>query len=432
MSTVIDDLLGTTKTSSALADRDRKYVARPTKRIPVAVENGEGAYLIDADGRRLIDLTSGWNVANTGWNHPRVIAAVTAQAAQMPFAPPWCTHDGRSRVAERLSDMLGGGYKALCGATGSEAVEAALKVARRATGRQAVLGFTQAYHGGTLGSMLAGGVPELHGVDVPVTEYHRHVPIPDALRADGRDYASLVRESLKQHPKPAAILLEPVFTNPGIISGNDAFYRAVQEGAREVGALVIVDEVGTGFGRTGKDFGYQHRGLDPDIVVVAKALTSGAVPMAGALMKDELASAVTGPGFSSTFGWTPIACAAAIASLDVMQEEQLAERAAKLGAQAIERLTPLIADVQAVVDVRGLGLELGIEFADMEGKPFARPPMENLTSRLLRRNIFAEPSAYTSTLLLMPPLVIDEDEWFQALDAIAEEIIDMDRAGEWR
>lgn len=432
MSTVIDDLLGTSSASSNLADRDRRYVARPTTRIPVAVEGGHGPFLIDADGRRLLDLTAGWNVANTGWNHPRVVEAVVAQASQLPFAPPWCTHDGRSRVAERLSGMLGGGYKALCGATGSEAVEAALKVARRATGRQAVIGFTQAYHGGTLGAMQAGGVPELQGVDVPATEYHRHVPIPDMLRADGRDYAALVRESLRQSPAPAAILLEPVFTNPGVISGDDAFYRAVQEGAREVGALVIVDEVGTGFGRTGRDFGYQHRGLDPDIVVVAKALTSGAVPMAGALLREELASAVAGPGFSSTFGWTPIACAAALASLDVIRDEGLTERAAVLGARALERLAPLVDRVPAVADVRGLGLEIGIEFTDGEGRPFARPPMENLTSRLLRRGIFAEPSAYTSTLLLMPTLVIEDDQWSSALDAIAEEIEAMDAAGEWR
>ena len=431
MPTVIDELLETDGTARRLADRDRAFVARPTERIPVAVAGGEGATLIDADGRRLLDLTSGWNVANTGWNHPKVTEALLKQAAQMPFSPPWCTHDGRSRVAERLSDMLGGGYRALCGATGSEAVEAALKVARRATGRQAVVGFTEAYHGGTLGSMHAGGVPQLQGVDVPSTEFHRHAPIPDRLRANGRDYAELVRATLREQPAPAAILLEPIFTNPGVIAGDPEFYRAVQQTAREVGALVIIDEVGTGFGRTGHDFGFQHWDLDPDIVVVAKALTSGAVPMAGALMRDELSAAVSGPGFSSTFGWVPLACAAALASLDVMESEQLPARAAQLGTLAIDRLRPLIDAVPAVADVRGFGLELGIEFTDAAGDPFARPPMEELTTRLLRRGIFAEPSAYTSTLLLMPPLVIDEDDWTGALDAIAEEIVDMDRVGAW-
>lgn len=431
MPTVIDEIFNTNGAARRLADRDRAFVARPTERIPLAVEGGEGATIIDADGRRLLDLTSGWNVANTGWNHPKVKEAVVRQAGQMPFSPPWCTHDGRSRVAERLSGMLGGGYRALCGATGSEAIEAALKVARRATGRQAVVGFTQAYHGGTLGAMQAGGVPQLQGVDVPSTEFNRHVPIPDRLRANGRDYGELVRAALHQQPAPAAILLEPVFTNPGVIAGDREFYQTVQQEARKVGALVIVDEVGTGFGRTGGDFGFQLWGLDPDIVVVAKALSSGAVPMAGALIRDELAGAVSGPGFSSTFGWVPLACAAALASLDVLEEEQLPARAASLGERALERLNPLVAEVPAVAEVRGHGLELGIEFTNPEGEPFARPPMEELTSRLLRQGIFAEPSAYTSTLLLMPPLVIEEEAWDGALDTIANAISEMHRAGSW-
>lgn len=429
MTTVLDQIHATDAESKKLADRDRAYVARPTTRIPVAVRGGQGAFLVDADGRKLLDLTSGWNVANTGWNHPTVTEAVVRQATQMPFSPPWCTHEGRSAVAERLSDMLGGGYKALSGATGSEAVEAALKVARRATGRHAIVGFTEAYHGGTLGSMQAGGVPQLQGVDVPGSEYHRHAPIPDALRANGRDYAAIMRDVLSTGPAPAAILLEPVFTNPGVIHGDRAFYEEVQRAARSVGALVIVDEVGTGFGRTGHDFGYQHWGMDPDIVVVAKALTSGAVPMAGALMKDELASSVSGPGFSSTFGWVPLACAAAMASLDVIEAEGLVARAAALGDWATSRLAALVDRYPSVAAVRGVGLEIGIEFCDAAGNPFQRPPMEELTSRLLRRGIFAEPSAYTSTLLLMPPLVIEESDFAWALDAMEEEIDDMTAKG---
>lgn len=432
MSTVLDNIHGTAGSAKTLADRDREFVARPTTRIPVAVKGGDGAYLVDADGRRLLDLTSGWNVANTGWNHPRVVEAVVRQARQMSFSPPWCTHDGRSSVAERLSDLLGGGYKALCGATGSEAVEAALKVARRATGRQAIVGFTEAYHGGTLGSMQAGGVPQLHAVDVPSTEFHRYAPIPDALRSNGVDYAAALREVLASGPAPAAILLEPIFTNPGVIHGDAKFYTAVQQAARDVGALIIMDEVGTGFGRTGHAFGFQHWGMDPDIVVVAKALTSGAVPMAGALMKEELSSAVAGPGFSSTFGWVPLACAAAHASLDVISDEDLVARAATLGQRGLDRLSGLAAAYPSVAAVRGKGLEMGIEFTDENGNPFARPPMENLTSRLLRRGIFTEPSSYTSTLLLMPPLVITDEDWARALDAIEEEVADMTQKGEFQ
>lgn len=422
MTTVLEEATNEQGRAAAIAGRDRKAVARPTDRIPIAVAGGEGAHLLDADGRRVLDLTSGWNVANTGWNHPRVVEAVRRQASELCFAPPWSTHEGRPHIAERMSELLGGGFTALCGATGSEAVEAALKVARRATGRHAVVGFTEAYHGGTLGAMLAGGVPQLRGVDLPPDEWHRHAPIPDALRADGRDYSALAYEIITTGPAPAAVLLEPVFTNPGVLMGEPDFYAAIERAAREVGALVIMDEVGTGFGRTGRMFGFENWPIRPDIVVVAKALTSGAVPMAGAVLRNGLADAVSGPGFSSTFGWTPLACAAADATLDVITEEDLVGRAAKLGERARERLAPLVEDVPHVAAVRGRGLEMGIELVGVDGAPLSRPPLEALTRALLARGLFAEPSAYTSTLLLMPPLVIEEGEWDAALDIVAEAI----------
>lgn len=426
--TVLDDIHGTQGKARDLAARDRRAVARPTPRLPLAVATGNGATLVDVDGREVTDLTAGWNAANTGWNHPDVVQAIQKQAADLSYAPPWCTHEGRVTVAERLGRLLGFEAAALCVATGSEAIEAALKVARRATGRHATVGFTQAYHGGTLGAMLAGGVPQLQGVDLPPDGWHRHAPIPDAVRAGGQDYAAAAREAILAEPQPAAVLLEPVFTNPGVIFGDDAFYTAISDAAAEAGALVIIDEVGTGFGRTGRAFGHEHWPLRPDIVTVAKALTSGAVPMAGALMRTDLAEAVAGPGFSSTFGWTPLACAAAHASLDVIEREGLAARAEALGTEALERLARLTG-LPHVAAVRGKGLEMGVELVGRGNEPVGRPVMERLTWRLLERGVFAEPSAYTSTLLLMPPLVISEERLWGALDAVAEEIAGLDVEG---
>ncbi|MCI0690327.1 MAG: aspartate aminotransferase family protein [Sporichthyaceae bacterium] len=423
MSTVVDDVRGTPDSAAAaIATADRSFVARPSSRIPVAVAGGRGATIVDAAGRELLDFTSGWNVTNTGWNHPAVVAAVQRQAGMLAFAPPWCTHQGRPAVAERLSDLLGGDFRALCGANGSEAVEAALKVARRATGRHAVVGFTEAYHGGTLGALLAGGVPNVPGVYLPADGVHRHAPIPDQLRADGRDYGKLASEVITADPAPAAVLLEPMFTNPGVLYGDAEFYASIGAAARAVGALVIMDEIGTGFGRTGRMFGFEHWPITPDIVVVAKALSSGAVPMSAALLRGELAPAVGGAGFSSTFGWTPLACAAAEATLDVITTEGLVERAHALGELALARLAPLVDDQPHVAAVRGHGLELGIELVDEAGDPLPWPPIGRLIRRLLDRGVFAEPSSYTSTLLLMPPLVIGEAELERGLDAVAEEI----------
>lgn len=427
--TVLDEIHDTQGVSHDISTRDLKWVARPTRRIPLAIASAAGSILIDADGRELIDLTSGWNVCNVGWNHPRVIEAVREQAAKLPFAPPWCTHDGRPGVAERVSNLLGGNFAALCGANGSESVEAALKVARRATGRYAVVGFTEAYHGGTLGSILAGGIEKLHGVFLPKDEWHRHAPIPDMLRADGRNYGDLAREIILQEPSPAAILLEPVFTNPGVLAGDDHFYRSIAEAAQMSGALIIMDEIGTGFGRTGSMFGFQHLPIQPDIVVVAKALTTGAVPMAGALMRSELVKYVAGQGFSSTFGWTPLACAAANATLDVLEEEGLPSRAKELGQRAAARLRPLVDGIEHVAAVREHGLEMGIELTDEVGNPLPAEEMMKLTRKLLTRGVFAEPSAYTSTLLIMPPLSIPVEQFDNALDIVAEAIEEMELKG---
>lgn len=424
--TTLDQIQETHEKSHDIATRDLQWVARPSRRIPLAVASAKGSVLIDADGREVIDLTSGWNVCNVGWNHPRIIEAIKRQASELPFAPPWCTHDGRPSVAERMSNLLGGGFAALCGSNGSESVEAALKVARRATGRHATVGFTEAYHGGTLGAMLAGGVPSLHGVDLPKDEWHRHAPIPDRLRASERNYGDLAREVILREPKPAAVLLEPVFTNPGVLAGDEHFYKSIAEAANACGALIIIDEIGTGFGRTGSMFGFQQWPIKPDIVVVAKAISSGAVPMAGALIRSDLVKFVAGAGFSSTFGWTPLACAAANATLDVIEEEALVPRAKELGKMAAERLRPLINEVAHVADVREYGLEIGVELVKPDGTPVSFNTIINLARGLLGRGVFAEPSSYTSTLLIMPPLSIPEEQLRHALDIVDESVKSMD------
>lgn len=419
---MLDDLLGTVEESHTLTQLDLQHIARPSRRIPLVVKSGRGAILVDVDGREVIDLTSGWNVVNTGWNHPRVVSAVAHQLEAAAFAPPWCSHPGRVRLAQRLGEWIGGEWVAWSGVSGSEAVETSLKIARRATGRQAVVGFEHAYHGGTLGSMLAGGVPALHGVDLPRDSWHRYAPIPDALRSGGRDYAALAREVILADPPPAAVLLEPLFTNPGVIHGADSFYKAVAEAAAAAGALLVVDEIGTGFGRTGRRFAFQHWALTPDIVVTGKAMASGAVPMSAAMIRPDLAAAVTGPGFSATFGWTPLACAAAAATLEVIDDEGLVDRAERLGRHALSVLEPLAATCDHVAAVRGKGLELGIELVQPDLKPVSWATMNGLVTRLLCRGVFAEPSAYTSTLLIMPPLTISEEQLDQALSIVVAEI----------
>jgi 4-aminobutyrate aminotransferase-like enzyme len=418
--TVLDEIHQTRGRSAELAERDRARICRATPRIPLVVERASGIHLFDTEGRRVLDFTSGWNVANTGWNHPAVISSVSRQLAATAFAPPWCTHPMRVAYAERLCATITGDYRVLSLATGSEAVEAALKIARRATGRHVVLGFAEAYHGGTLGSMLAGGVAALHGKDLPSSVEHRHVPVMHNL-ADPALYLEQVCAAIIAPPAPAAVLLEPFFTNPGILYRDRTFYQTVQRAARSVGALLILDEVGTGFGRTGKMFGFQHWGLEPDLIAVAKAIASGVIPMAATILRADLAPAVAGPGFSSTFGWTPLACAAAEATLNVLEKEELCERAGERGVFAKSFLRKHCR-FQSVVDIRGEGLELGIELAGPDNETVTKTALRALTTALLRRGVFAETSSFTSTLLVMPPLTITEAELAAALEVVVEEL----------
>lgn len=417
----LDEIFRTTSDSYTLTEQDARLIARPSPRVPLMVDQGRGALLKDVDGREVIDLTSGWNVVNVGWNHPRVVEATLQATLRSTYAPPWCSHPGRIEYARRLTNWVGDEWVVWCGVGGSEAIEAAIKIARRATGRQAIVGFEHAYHGATLTSMLAGGRKGDDLVGITADEKHRLCPLPDSVRGDPTSYPGLLRKAVLAGEPPAAVMLEPVFTNPGVIYGIDDFYLTLQDAGRISAALIIVDEIGTGFGRTGKHFAFQHWDLQPDMVVIGKAITSGAVPMSAVLLRPELAEAVAGPAFSSTYGWTPPACAAAAMTLTVIDDEDLVAGAASLGQQALEILRPLVNQHDHVAAVRGKGLEIGVELVTADGTPDWEQ-MRRLTRRLLARGVFAESSSYTSTLLLMPPLVISEDQLIQALSIVGEEV----------
>ncbi len=407
-----------------LIQRDRRLIARSAHSASLAIVSANGATITDQQGRRLTDLTSGWNVVNTGWQHPDVVASVQQQASRMTFAPSWCTHPGRVDLADALASEVGWEQPAmsLCGCGGSEAIETALKVARRATGRHGIVGFTQAYHGGTLGAMIAGGIAGLHGVDLPKDTWHRYAPIPDYQRASSTAVAAGVREAILSRPAPAAVLLEPIFTNPGVLGGDKLFYQTVQDAAQQAGALVIVDEIGTGFARTGRMFGFQTVGLKPDIIAMAKAMSSGVVPISATVLRRELASTVSGPGFDSTFGWTPLACAAGLATLSVIRKEGLVQRASQLGRWATQWLERALAGCPQVAQVRGYGLEIGIELVTADRRPLQRAEIKRLLERLLHAGVFLEASRYTTTLLIMPPLTIEQDQFKSALVKVVDEI----------
>lgn len=386
---------------------------------PPTVVAAEGARLRTDDGRSLLDLTSGWNVANVGWQHPAVVAAAARQLSELPYAPSWCPTPVRDRLAGALSDRLEGRFQALYAVTGAEAVEVALKAARRVTGRHAVVGFRESYHGSTLGALAAGGVEPARTADLGPSPLFRLAPIPDALRTTPDALAAEIRRTILADPLPAAVLLEPVFTNPGVLPLAPMVRDAVVAATREAGALLVADEVGTGVGRCGGFLASDVVGLDADLVVLGKALGGAVAPISAVLLKAGIPRPAFGPAFDSTFAWMPFACAAALATLDVLEREGLAARAEALGRDGVARLEDALGGVPGVAAVRGLGLEMGIELVNPDGTP-AHALRRPVKEALLRRGIFAEFSRYTATLLLMPPLVIPDGDWSQSLDIVAE------------
>jgi 4-aminobutyrate aminotransferase len=385
---------------------------------PPTVVGAEGVYLRTAEGASLLDLTSGWNVANVGWRHPHVVAAAARQLAELPHAPNWCPTPVRERLADALSERLGGRFQPVAACTGAEAVEVALKIARRVTGRHAVVGFRESYHGSTLGALAAGGVEPARTADLGPSPLFRLAPIPDEGRADPRELAEGIRAAILQDPPAAAVLVEPVFTNPGVFPLKGPVLEAVQSAAREAGALLIADEVGTGLGRCGRFLASDVVGLDPDVVVLGKALGGAVAPISAVLLKAEHPRPPFGPAFDSTFAWMPFACAAALATLEVLDGEDLAARAEALGRDGRARLEDRLGGVAGVAAVRGAGLEMGIELVRPDGSP-AHDLRRPVKEALLQRGIFAEFSRYTATLLVMPPLVIPEAVWLEALDTVA-------------
>lgn len=407
--------------SDDIIRRDLASISRGSIRIPLAFQSASGSVLKDYEGKTYTDLTAGWNVTNAGWNTPAIINAVKKQFGKTAYCPNWCTNNERVELAEKLNRLLNDEYRTICCVTGSEAVEMALKVARRATGRFHVTGFENSYHGCTLGAMLAGGFKSLHDKDVP-NNYHAHLPLPDNKKIT-ENYGAELKHAIKNGAPPAALLMETIFTNPGILYSGTPFYKELYNAVKRAGGLFIADEVATGFGRAGKMFAFQHFDIQPDIVVLGKAITSGVMPLAAVLIKKELHTFVKGMGFHSTYAFTPAACSAAIANIDYMESKQLVARSAELGDECIKYLSKRLLGCKYVFEVRGKGLSIGIELVNSQKDVVDYGMLNKMFFELMDEGVFVERSAYTSTVLIMPPLTIPRKLLFEALDKIIYKIL---------
>ncbi|MGY4911528.1 4-aminobutyrate--2-oxoglutarate transaminase [Micromonospora aurantiaca (nom. illeg.)] len=417
-------------TSDELHKRRVEAVARGVgSTIPAYVDRAGGGTITDVDGREWIDFAAGIAVTNVGNSAPRVVEAVRAQVERFTHtcfmvAP----YESYVAVCEQLNALTPGGFEKRSALfnSGAEAVENAVKIARHATGRPAVVVFDHAYHGRTNLTMAltAKNMPYKHRFGPFAGEVYR-VPMSYPLRDGGLDGATAAARSIEMIEKQvgaenvAALLIEPIQGEGGFVVPAEGFLPALREWATAAGVVFVADEIQTGFCRTGDWFACEHEGVEPDLVTLAKGIAGG-LPLAAVTGRAELMDAVHVGGLGGTYGGNPIACAAALAAMETMRELDLAAAARRIGAVMGERLRAIAAGDPRVAEVRGRGAMLAMEIV----APGTLTPDLAATAAISAACHAAglltlTCGTYGNVLRFLPPLVISDDELGRGLDILA-------------
>ena len=368
--------------------------------LPLAFVRGHGAYLYDADGNRYLDFFCGLAVTSLGHGNPRVVRAIKEQAEKLTHVSNVFHTEASARLVERLANRFGDG-KVFLGNSGAEANEAAIKLARRwgsgtGGGRYEILATLGSFHGRTLATLSATGQEKYHQGFQPLMPGFRLLPFDDI--------AALERA---RHDETVGVMVEPIQGEGGVVVPRADYLKRMREWCDRNKMLLILDEVQTGMGRTGRFFAYEHAGIKPDIVTLAKAL-GGGLPIGAMIARPEIASSFTPGSHGSTFGGNPVACAAALAMLDAIDQDGVLENASSVGAHMIERLGKFAKSCDRIVEVRGLGMIIGVVL-----KHDPRPIVDAcLKDRLLVNGTAG------NVLRLLPPLNLTREEADAGLDII--------------
>lgn len=362
----------------------------------LTIVRGEGATLWDDQGQAYIDCVGGQGAANLGHAHPAIIEAISEQAAKLISCPEMFYNDKRAELLSKLTALAPTGMgRAFLSNSGAEAVEAAFKFARYSTKRSKIVAAMRGFHGRTLGALSATWNKKYRLPFQPLVPGFQHVP-----------YNNLERLEDAVDEDTAAVILEVVQGEGGVHPGTAKYLHGAQKLCRERGALFILDEIQTGFGRTGKMFALEHHGLEPDLLCLAKSIAGG-VPMGATLIGERVGE--LSPGIhGSTFGGNPLSTAASLAALNVLEEESLPQRAAELGAYLLAQLQKI--ESPLIREVRGLGLMVGVQI-----KQKVAPYLQALTDS----GILALPAGLT-VIRLLPPLVITREQIDRVVETLRE------------
>ncbi|HET6285562.1 MAG TPA: aminotransferase class III-fold pyridoxal phosphate-dependent enzyme [Amycolatopsis sp.] len=393
---------------------------------PVVVDHGEGVYLYDTEGKRHLDFTAGIGVTSTGHCHPHVVSAAREQVGKLIHGQyTTVMHKPILELTEKLGSVLPEGLNSLFYAnSGSEAVEAALRLSRQATKRPNVIVFQGGFHGRTIaaatmttsGTRFSAGIsPLMSGVHVAPFPYAFHYGWDEetatkfALRELDYLFATVCSPN-----ETAAFFVEPVLGEGGYVPANREFLAGLRERADKHGILLVMDEIQTGFGRTGEFWGHEHFGVSPDIVLIAKGLASG-FPISGIAASEELMAKALPGSQGGTYGGNAVACAAAMATLEVIHQEGLVENAAERGRQLLEGVRGIADKSPSIGDVRGLGLLVGSEFTTPDGEPDTAKAQAAQKAACANGLLLLTCGAFMNVVRMVPPLVVDSEQVDEAL-----------------
>lgn len=413
--------------SRALLEREALAVAQPLMvHLPVFAAEARNATIVDVDGNAFVDFAGGIGVMNVGHSHPRVLEAIVEQATHFVHTDfTLVPYEGYVELAERLGALvpITGGTRAAFFNSGAEAVENAVKIARLATGRPAVVAFEGGFHGRTLMAMTMTSKvhPYKTGLGPFAPEVYR-APFPDAYRGPSTAEAlGRLEAMLNTHVPPshvAAIVFEPQLGEGGFVPADPAFVRGLRALCDAHGILLVADEVQTGFGRTGRMFAMEHFDVEPDLLILAKSIAAG-LPLSGVIGRAALMDASHAGAIGGTYIGNPLALAAALAVLDVFAEEELVARARALGDRIRERLLAWQARHPRIGDVRGLGAMLALELVDDPASKEPAPELAEavIAAALQRGLILLKSGVFGNCIRVLCPLTIGDAELDDALEA---------------
>lgn len=384
------------------------------------IKKALNSYIWDEADKKYIDFTSGWNVTNLGWNNQEVIDAGIKQLHINSYSPMWALDKAQDIYAQSLAKALGHGLTVVARATGGmESIEMAIKTARACTGRKKILGFFEQFHGSSINALSIGYRPEWIAKLTDARKDFVHLEYPRlSTKKTEKELLQVLELQLETALKNADVAA--VVTEVGIITGwgsthvaPKGFTDVIRKITKKYGTLLIVDEVGTGFSRLGSLFGIHHADIDPDIVCLAKAIANGSGVMAAMVTTKKIAEETyLISNLQSTFGWNPVACAMAQKTLEIHQRDKVADQAKEKGKYMIDVLKKELKDTAIVGDIRGIGMEIGVDMKDVKPERVVKIVEDAFSSGL---HIVCD---YTSNIQLMPPLIIEKEVLDKGLEVL--------------